>query len=673
MVVRKSWRWFCAFLFSPHFATSNALHQKGTNEWVTSFIPLLLQVWQNTFNCLLDMSIVGIIDLTLWDVRGGIGLGLQLMLVGVCRDRIQQLANKLSFLVTLTVTSWTLPKQRHPSTVAILVLSMLFLPVLLAIVASAAALSAPLLPLFCLPIFLIGFPRPLRSWPRVGANKICSSVDAIYYKQLSPNLVSCLKVAMATGALGNPAPGDHYLVRFQDRMVWVQVLECGYRFCSLVVKGLELQETSCHTVEAARVDDVFEGAFVREDKWPLVSVNPHPGNVLRPCDALTLDTYSDANNVLTGIIDQPDNLKRNSENFLKTLVWVLLNHCKDKHKEQPQRTSNAQRIVGSQDTSNTQAQDTCVVIGCDKREQSKLPDAPQQHALIPDTNNKTPKKSLTKQWSQDDMELDILSSAGKRESFKESPVRKSDSLPSFSGSIWSQDSFKFEGFTTGNDREKLEESFNLGGFPAANIGTKDNNDNHEALVLGGFPAGDVGKPPVVDCTFSGFPVSDARKPLLTQPTQKQLPQDAGAVEFPSGNASGQKPVQSKPPEFTSNHSHCLDLPSRWKRSPLESAYVNSLWSKFPTSWYKFVLKSLDDTEELANDELLTGMYQQLVCTCYALVDLLGYPGSSALEAGPSHVFKTYSGQIPWSVHQEWLTSDLELKELVIKAYRLVTL
>ena len=64
---------------------------------------------------------------------------------------------------------------------------------------------------------------------------------------------------MATGALGNPAPGDHYLVRFQDRMVWVQVLECGYRFCSLVVKGLELQETSCHTVEAARVDDVFEG------------------------------------------------------------------------------------------------------------------------------------------------------------------------------------------------------------------------------------------------------------------------------------------------------------------------------------------------------------------------------------------------------------------------------
>ena len=53
-------------------------------------------------------------------------------------------------------------------------------------------------------------------------------------------------------------------------------------------------------------------------------------NVLRPCASLILNTYSDAKNVLTGVIDQPENLRRNSENFFKTLVWVLVNYCKDR-------------------------------------------------------------------------------------------------------------------------------------------------------------------------------------------------------------------------------------------------------------------------------------------------------------------------------------------------------
>ena len=63
----------------------------------------------------------------------------------------------------------------------------------------------------------------------------------------------------------------------------------------MVMKVLELQETSCHTV-----------------------------------DSLMLNTYSDAKNVLTRVINQPENWRRNSENFFKTLVWVLVNYCKDR-------------------------------------------------------------------------------------------------------------------------------------------------------------------------------------------------------------------------------------------------------------------------------------------------------------------------------------------------------
>jgi len=81
------------------------------------------------------------------------------------------------------------------------------------------------------------------------------------------------------------------------------------------MKGLELQETSFHTMEATRADDAFQDVFVHEGKWPLVSLNQHAANVLRPYDSLILSTYSDAKNVLTGVIDQPQNLRRNSENF----------------------------------------------------------------------------------------------------------------------------------------------------------------------------------------------------------------------------------------------------------------------------------------------------------------------------------------------------------------------
>lgn len=46
-----------------------------------------------------------------------------------------------------------------------MVLNAVFFPFVLAIVALASALSAPLLPLFTLPVFLVGFSRQSRFWP----------------------------------------------------------------------------------------------------------------------------------------------------------------------------------------------------------------------------------------------------------------------------------------------------------------------------------------------------------------------------------------------------------------------------------------------------------------------------------------------------------------------------
>ena len=72
--------------------------------------------------------------------------------------------------------------------------------------------------------------------------------------------------AAQQGALGSVTPGAMYLLRQEDRIFWVQVfhllphlyltfrkvVEAGNGYHVVSVKGLELQETSCHSLEATR-------------------------------------------------------------------------------------------------------------------------------------------------------------------------------------------------------------------------------------------------------------------------------------------------------------------------------------------------------------------------------------------------------------------------------------
>ncbi|KAJ6658035.1 hypothetical protein lerEdw1_001694 [Lerista edwardsae] len=91
-------------------------------------------------------------------------------------------------------------------------------------------------------------------------------------------------------------------------------------------EGLELQETSCHTAEAHRVDEVFELAFEQEGHAETLFLNHHFGNILTPCTLLPVKLYSDARNVLSGIIDSPENRKQLKDDFIKILLWVLIQH-----------------------------------------------------------------------------------------------------------------------------------------------------------------------------------------------------------------------------------------------------------------------------------------------------------------------------------------------------------
>ena len=163
-----------------------------------------VQAWQSTAHSLLEVSVIHIVMTTMSSNSTVTTLGVPtlLLIAGVVRDRWYQVCNKLYFVFTLLISSWTDKKQRRGSTAVTLFLSLLFFPVVFAVIAAAAALSAPLLPLFTLPVFFIAFPRPQRFWPEaVGASaNVCA--DTVYYRQLAPMLAQSLRKGFSSGSLG---------------------------------------------------------------------------------------------------------------------------------------------------------------------------------------------------------------------------------------------------------------------------------------------------------------------------------------------------------------------------------------------------------------------------------------------------------------------------------------
>lgn len=121
--------------------------------------------------------------------------------VGIMRDRLIQFISKLQFAVTVLLASWT-EKKRRKSTTTLCILNIVFSPIVLVFIVLSTLLSSPLLPLFTLPLFLVGFPRPVQSWPGAVGTTACVCADTVYYYQMVPRLTTALRSAMAAGSLG---------------------------------------------------------------------------------------------------------------------------------------------------------------------------------------------------------------------------------------------------------------------------------------------------------------------------------------------------------------------------------------------------------------------------------------------------------------------------------------
>ena len=247
---------------------------------------------------------------------------LKLFLINLTLTWLRSFLQKVWFFILLSIASKTGKSgEANQRKINIsLGMSIVLFPVLLFVMVFSTVTSTPMLPIFSLPFFILTFPRTRRMWPDAEKSlKSTSNADWVFYQQMTPHLQRVLSREFTSGALSNSNAGDYLLVRFQDRIIWISVLEHGFLYDHLAVKGLELQETSCHSTEAQSIDDLFlsDDTNNKDDHF----FNRNFFHILTPITNLKMEVYSDAKNVLTGIIDNREFLEDMSSTFPKVLLW----------------------------------------------------------------------------------------------------------------------------------------------------------------------------------------------------------------------------------------------------------------------------------------------------------------------------------------------------------------
>lgn len=543
-----------------------------------------------------------------------LGSGSQLLIIGIATEILHDFLQKLWFAGTTFGSFMFIPKHRTylPLMIIIIVTTFIFLPVLLAIILISSIFSSPLLPLFTLPVFLVSFPRAKRFWPSLinYASSYSKCQDSIYYQQSESEISKVLHCAISSGAV-SATPGTYLLLRFEDRLSVVTFLEHGYEHCVLAIKGLELQETSCHSIEATRIDTIFEDAYDPSSKscakfW----LNMHFSNTLQPVDSEVIEVYSDAHNVLTGIIDQPSSLSRFPDNLMKCLVWVFYHHFTQA------AAANGQQNVKTHEP---------VIMNC----------APTQVNKSDSGEAKEGKNDGSKNaWS---LETNHVNNRIPESFEKESTNRELDTF-SWSESISSIDEAQNGGLNTAPTAFSLDAVDSLPGLiPQDRPLDKPRHTTTTNID-------DIG---CTNCNEEIMP-SEVRLSAIPISGMSRL-QQVGDLEAA--------------PE-------AIEIPQRWTEAlPLSPSQLSKLEMKFPTDWLEFLVK-LDHDKGLPPH--LREKLVNLVKVCFALADVGSSSQVSGRRAGetkPFDIFEGFCGRFPYSINSDWLSEDQLLSELLLKAYR----
>ena len=130
-------------------------------------------------------------------------------------------------VVSILVASMESRASRRSYALFLLQLNLIFSPFLFLLVLISSILSAPLLPLFTLPVFFVSFPRPTRFWPGVVGRSqeegSSLSSDSQLYQQAGRAVAEAVCSACKAAAV-SLSPGSIFLLRYEDRLMWVQVV-----------------------------------------------------------------------------------------------------------------------------------------------------------------------------------------------------------------------------------------------------------------------------------------------------------------------------------------------------------------------------------------------------------------------------------------------------------------
>ena len=304
---------------------------------IVAIIRAMRWIWQNPESALIELTtlhlLVCLVEPLTDDVRfirvffKGVSRAVQLLFVGILRDRWKQIVEKIYFVVALSVSSLEDRASKRSYAGCLFQMNIVFFPVILVMVICSSVVSAPMLAFFTLPVFFVAFPRPLRFWSEAIGIRASTSEDSVYYQQMVSSFMASLQRANRAGRLGILQPGNHMIARHEDRMIWIQVLEKGNNYLYLAAKGMELQETSCHSLEATRLDDMFHDTFLKKS-----SLNLFAFHTVTPLIQMPVRMYSDARNVLTGIIESPDTLETIGRIYLQSLTWYLVQYLINRNK-----------------------------------------------------------------------------------------------------------------------------------------------------------------------------------------------------------------------------------------------------------------------------------------------------------------------------------------------------
>ena len=437
------------------------------------------------------------------------------------------------------------------------------------------------------------------------------------------------------------------------------------------IKGLELQETSCHTVEAQYIDDAFDLAFENplgtqannsdcRTKF-LLKQNPRPFNCMRPRDVLVFDAYSDAKSSLIGILDNPENINLLTNFYPKILHYFLVKYLfvefsrESDSKSEVVSNKHENSVLKFRVTNDSFKNKTIEssTASLRKEENESIKNKQRILSINPDTSvtdSVASKKNVMLKNSKDDCQDD---------NFAEENNDGSDG--------WSENE-------TINTNTK-KNSINLSNKDEGNPTNSDSFDDFDLdRILGNainsrkqqLPTKREEKMP---SQFNSlFPSQDFAVVLqnTSQPLNKNEYENLEVKAIKQKNS-----ILAINNEWLQFLNQNVNMPQSVTNETLKKALMSRVWLQKISDSYSKELKISEDREKVLTDfetNFWTSHYNFLL-KCSQIMGVLNENSINA-NFNIQSIYKLYKGDLPWSPTSEKLNKEFpELKALLVKAFR----